>query len=108
MNLKRTSAKAALAFGILFVIGVVARILGPLFGPDSYVGRDLVIFGPTLAGLGLVGVSVSLLVWAVKSSSNRQPTAPAGWYPDLHDATLLRYFDGEIWTQQTAPRLPGP
>lgn len=32
--------------------------------------------------------------------------APAGWYDDPQDQQLIRYFDGESWTTQTAPR-PG-
>lgn len=32
--------------------------------------------------------------------------APAGWYDDPQDQQLVRYFDGESWTTQTAPR-PG-
>lgn len=30
----------------------------------------------------------------------------AGWYPDEHSKTLLRYWDGTRWTEQTAAR-PG-
>jgi uncharacterized RDD family membrane protein YckC len=31
------------------------------------------------------------------------PTGP-GWYDDLQDPTLLRYFDGVVWTTHTTPR----
>jgi uncharacterized RDD family membrane protein YckC len=31
------------------------------------------------------------------------PAAP-GWYDDPQDATLLRYFDGIVWTANTTPR----
>lgn len=34
------------------------------------------------------------------------PSIPAGWYPDAADAVLLRYWDGEQWTEHTAPRPP--
>lgn len=34
------------------------------------------------------------------------PSVPAGWYPDSADAVLLRYWDGEQWTEHTAPRPP--
>lgn len=34
------------------------------------------------------------------------PSVPAGWYPDAADAVLLRYWDGEQWTEHTAPRPP--
>lgn len=101
------STKVALAFGILTVVGVLARIAGSFAG-QTFVGRDLVIFGPALAILGVVGVVISLLVGAVKRSANNPPTTPAGWYPDPHDATVLRYFDGGTWTQHTTPRQTGP
>lgn len=34
------------------------------------------------------------------------PSVPAGWYLDSADAVLLRYWDGEQWTEHTAPRPP--
>jgi hypothetical protein len=33
----------------------------------------------------------------------------AGWYPDSRDASHLRYWDGQTWTEHTAPAdLPPP
>jgi hypothetical protein len=32
------------------------------------------------------------------------PTPPAGWFPDPEDPTLLRYWDGSIWTDQRFAR----
>ncbi len=33
---------------------------------------------------------------------------PSGWYPDPNDETLLRYWDGILWTDRTMPRIkPG-
>jgi hypothetical protein len=29
--------------------------------------------------------------------------APANWYPDPHDASQLRYWDGQQWTEHRAP-----
>lgn len=34
-------------------------------------------------------------------------TTPAGWYPDPHGATALRYWDGTQWTEHTAPGVGG-
>lgn len=31
-------------------------------------------------------------------------TPPAGWFPDPHDATQYRYWDGHVWTDHRAPR----
>jgi hypothetical protein len=40
----------------------------------------------------------------------RQAPAPApagglapGWYPDQNDPSLMRYYDGRVWTAQTQP-----
>lgn len=108
MSLKHISTRVALIFATLVVVGVIARIIGPLLGPDSYIGRDLVIFGPALAALGAVGAVISLTVGALRSSSTRPPTNAPGWYADPHNPDLLRYFDGGTWTQHTTPRHPGP
>lgn len=35
-------------------------------------------------------------------SSERRP--PAGWYDDMTDAAVLRYWDGNAWTPHTAPK----
>ncbi len=32
---------------------------------------------------------------------------PAGWYPDQEDPSLLRYWDGSMWTKNRAP-IPPP
>lgn len=31
---------------------------------------------------------------------------PAGWYPDPQDATRLRWWDGQAWSESTAPAAP--
>jgi Protein of unknown function (DUF2510) len=33
---------------------------------------------------------------------------PAGWHPDPQDSTKQRYWDGNQWTQHTAPRYAPP
>lgn len=37
-----------------------------------------------------------------EQSSGELP--PAGWFPDPHDATQLRYWDGTAWTEHRSPR----
>ena len=38
----------------------------------------------------------------------QQPVATSGlapgWYPDQQDMSLMRYFDGRVWTAQTERR----
>lgn len=36
------------------------------------------------------------------------PTAPPGWYPDPSSPDLQRYWDGDAWTESTAPRVVEP
>lgn len=31
--------------------------------------------------------------------------APAGWYPDGNDESIVRYWDGAAWTQHTSPAV---
>jgi hypothetical protein len=33
------------------------------------------------------------------------PSVPPGWYPDANNAHLQRYWDGTVWTENTAPLL---
>jgi hypothetical protein len=28
-----------------------------------------------------------------------------GWYPDQNDPSLMRYYDGRVWTAQTQPHV---
>jgi len=39
----------------------------------------------------------------VQPPPSRSGLAP-GWYPDQNDQTLMRYFDGHVWTSRTQPR----
>lgn len=32
---------------------------------------------------------------------------PAGWYPDPHDPSQQRYWDGSSWSEATQPAAPG-
>jgi hypothetical protein len=34
------------------------------------------------------------------------PQTPAGWYPDPDQEQTVRYWDGQIWTEQRAPASP--
>lgn len=61
-----------------------------------------------LVGLGLIAGLVALVVRMTKSPEP-QPYVPhawqsaAGWYPDPSNPNMLRYFDGQTWTQATRP-----
>lgn len=38
-------------------------------------------------------------------SMTDNPSTPPGWYPDGNDATIVRYWDGTVWTEQTQPAI---
>jgi hypothetical protein len=42
----------------------------------------------------------------ISTSAGEQASASpvAGWYPDAARSDLLRYWDGQAWTEHTAPR----
>ncbi len=63
--------------------------------------------------LGLLGAGVYGIVLLVKSSTRSaqpytgpaiSPTTAPGWYPDTADPSILRYFDGQVWTPSAKPR----
>jgi|HubBroStandDraft_3_1064219.scaffolds.fasta_scaffold536294_1 hypothetical protein len=35
--------------------------------------------------------------------SGAAPAPAPGWYPDPRDPSLVRYFDGRVWTSSTQP-----
>jgi hypothetical protein len=58
----------------------------------------------------IVGFVLLIMRLAKSKSVNSQGvpgtlTAPAaGWYPDPNDSSIIRYFDGQVWTSFTQPQ----
>lgn len=71
---------------VLLIIGAVVLVVRAAFAPrngaytERHVVEQPVAQRPAAGGL-----------------------AP-GWYPDQNDQTLMRYFDGQVWTSRTEPR----
>ena len=63
-----------------------------------------IVFLALVAG---VVVGIVLLVKA-KSTPPIPPAMAPNWYPDPDDPELLRYFDGQSWTETTQPRDAPP
>ncbi|MEV6557814.1 DUF2510 domain-containing protein [Nocardia sp. NPDC051756] len=58
----------------------------------------------------IVAAIVGGVLLVVKSVSRRAITQASssmvsGWYPDQADPSLVRWFDGREWTDQTQARL---
>jgi hypothetical protein len=102
-RLQRTSSKAAVAFGIVIVAGVLAQQAASYLGQTS-AGRDALFFGTVGSAVGIVGVIVSLIVRALHNPSRSVGGVSPGWYADHQEPNLMRYHDGRSWTSATAPR----
>jgi hypothetical protein len=63
-------------------------------GQQSFINEQLGVGEGTAWGLPLLPTF----------APSPPPTFPAGWYPDSTDPVLQRYFDGNAWTNFTAPR----
>ncbi len=109
-------------------------ITGILFLPLAFIIMMIsrVVVGGSLATLpavslfllGLVFIAVGAIRWAGQGDSRKtspppasgllrptdnasQPLGPVtspGWFPDQEDPLLLRYWDGQQWTDQYAQR----
>jgi hypothetical protein len=47
------------------------------------------------------GPAMTLPGAATPSANVNASTAAAGWYPDPHGVTRARFWDGQLWTDQT-------
>lgn len=65
----------------------------------------VVIIAAVLAVVRAVGARSSTVV--EQPVARQAPPAAGGltpgWYPDQNDPSLMRYYDGRVWTAQTQP-----
>jgi uncharacterized membrane protein YraQ (UPF0718 family) len=106
MQYGRAPRKRA-ALSALFVVpalGLVLAVAGYFFGLRILWTLGVVVF---VFGL-LVAIIVGIIIASGSGSARSQNQASAGvvpgWYPDPQNPTLVRYFDGRVWTSSTHPR----
>jgi Protein of unknown function (DUF2510) len=54
---------------------------------------------------GAAAISISGLLYLLLSTARTTATQQAGWYPDPDDATKLRYWSGNTWTEHRHDRV---
>ena len=102
----RMTTRSELLYGSLFLlIALIARSVS-LSMSVSFLRDAISMFSVVMLIGGVIVVVVGL--WhAARSAANPGPTPAstiAGWFPDQHDASLLRYWDGTAWTEEIARR----
>ncbi|WP_344779441.1 DUF2510 domain-containing protein [Gordonia caeni] len=125
----KSSALVGAAVGAFLSVLVIVRVLisaefragGAAYLVGGLIGGLIqgVLVSAVFAGFGaltgLVIASCKRLPGKAESAfgAHQPPTpvfqspVPAGWYPDPHGSELQRYWDGEVWTEHTAPAAPG-
>ena len=102
----RMTTRSELLYGGLFLLlALIARSVAMSLSASLL--RDAMGMLSVVMLIGGVIVVVVGLWHAARRAEN--PPAQSGfsvpgWFPDLDDATLLRYWDGYAWTGDTAHR----
>ena len=104
-TMRMTTTSELLYGALFFLIALIARSVSLSMSVGFL--RDMVSMLSVVMLIGGVVVIVVGLWHAARRAEN--PTPPSGprlpgWFPDHNDATLLRYWDGNAWTAETARR----
>lgn len=73
-------------------------------------GSTCVVVSQPGASAPTVGRAAVAVSWPVGRAGTMAAMSerPSGWYPDPDDDSVLRYWDGILWTERTMPRIkPG-
>jgi hypothetical protein len=102
----RMTTKSELLYGALcLLIALIARSVAMSMSVGLL--RDMVSMLSVVMLIGGVIVVVVGLWHAARRAENPSPVpgfSVPGWFPDLDDETLLRYWNGNAWTGDTARR----
>ena len=102
----RMTTKSELLYGALLLLSAsVARSVSMSMSVSFL--RDAISMLSVVMLIGGVIVVIVGLWHAASRAENPASVTTAnvtGWFPDPGDATLLRYWDGNAWTGETARR----
>jgi hypothetical protein len=102
----RMTTRSELLYGGLFLLlALIARSVA--MSMSASLLRDAMGMLSVVMLLGGVIVVVVGLWHAARRAENHPAQSGfsvPGWFPDLDDTTLLRYWDGYAWTGDTAHR----
>ena len=102
----RITTRSELLFGgLLLLLALIARSIAMSLSASLL--RDAVSMLSVVMLIGGVIVVVVGLWHAARRTENPTPHSGfsvPGWFPDLDDVTLLRFWDGHAWTGDTARR----
>ena len=104
-TMRMTTKSELLYGGLLLLLALIARSVAMSL-PASLLRDAMGMLSIVMLIGGVIVVVVGLWHAALRAGN---PPAQAGfsvpgWFPDLDDATLLRYWDGHTWTGDTAHR----
>jgi hypothetical protein len=102
----RISTRSELLYGgLLLLLALIARSVAMSMSVSLL--RDAVSM---VSVVMLVGGVIVVVVGLWHAARRAEPPSPRpgfsvpGWFPDLDDETLLRYWDGNAWTGDTSRR----
>jgi hypothetical protein len=102
----RISTRSELLYGALFLLIALIARSAAMSMSVSFLRDAISMLSIVMLIGGVIVVVVGL--WHAARRAEHPSSQPGfsvpGWFPDLDDETLLRYWDGNVWTIDTARR----